>query len=279
MNMSNIITGMVVVALAFTIASAEAKTMAFTEVYTDVYLVQGDTLTVFNDDVVAHSITSVDRTAPWSFDSGEIAGATPDRSGGTTSMGFAGIGDYAFFDSRNPSLTGVIHVVSTLPVEPTLSISQLQVEAGDSVLLSGKDLGSNSRIELEIISPDASVYQSITVTSTDEGTIQIPIQTSRTDKNGTYKIFTVGKTSLDTAFRINGGVSADNPLVETPVIQNSTQPSVEPSLQPSTEPSAQPNLVQPIISSNQTSLDRAYIVAQIEFWTRMLALIDSISLN
>lgn len=213
--MKYIIVVLTTLSLLTIIGSAEAKTVNFSDVYKDVYLYGSERLKVFNDLPGPHSITSTNRTGDNSFSTGTL------YHGGLADMGFYTDGDYQFYDENNPSNTGTIHVITNGIAPAELKTTRDQVEAGDSFEIRG-DYFKDNTVNIIITKPDGTTYQDLTVSPTKEGVIDVPIQTSRNDENGVYTITIPGKPESQSGFVINGGVTADNPLVIAPVT-NSTQ--------------------------------------------------------
>lgn len=186
---------------------AEAKTITFKEAYQDIYLYGGDRLTILNDDSVPHSITSYNQTYH-SFDSELV------QPNGQTSFGFATDGDFAFYDSRNPSLNGTIHVRTTETPQARLSVSETNVKAGDTYNIYGDDYPTGKDVYVDIIQPDGNILQTLNVKPTSDGKLYIPVTTQRTAENGVYTLQT--HTGESTALIITGGVTPDNPTEQAP---------------------------------------------------------------
>ena len=190
------------------IGITEAKTVTFKEAYQDINLYGGESLTVINNDNFPHSITSYNQTYH-SFDSGLI------QPNGQTNFGFATDGDYAFYDSRNPSLNGTIHVRTTETPQAEITMSENNVKAGDTVNIYGNYYTANKDVVIDITNPDGTNLQTLTVKATGDGKLYIPVSTTRFSQNGVYTVTDV-HTSQQTAFIVSGGVTPENPTVEAP---------------------------------------------------------------
>lgn len=240
---------------------AEAKTATFTEIYKDVYLYGGEYLTIINDDVVPHSITSYNQTHR-AFDSGLI------QPNGQTNFGFQTDGDYAFYDTRNTSLNGTIHVRTTESPVANIALSASAITAGDTVNIYGEYYPANKDVIIRIDKPDGSELQTLTLRPTTDGKLYVPITTERTSQNGFYKVTEVHGGQV-TGFVVSGGVTADNPLVESPPITDGG----------SSGGSSSPPINNTATNSTITTTDKevmiAYIKMQIQILEKILAILES----
>ena len=251
------ILGILAVCTLSMITSAEAKSMDMSDIYGDVYLYSGESLTLNNNMAESHSITNINGL----FDSGLIAPHT------SYTLEFEKRGTFSFFDSGNTAKSGTVHVII-----PEITTNSETVKAGDLFALQGIDFNP-AQTTILILKPDGTKYQELTITPAGNGAVHLPIQTSKYDENGEYKVIVLGYDSAKAEFTIEGAVTQDNPLEESPVI-NGTQINNTVNIPAHSITDKTVNGT-PIIPK---SFDKDYLIQyakdQIKFWTQMLAFLE-----
>lgn len=258
-NAKPVIAALIVLFAVTFAATASAYTAKLSEAYSqDIYLYGKEKLFLINDLGKPHTATNGDNV----FDT------TILWPGQMTDVELYADGDYTFFDKTDKNNTGVIHVRNNETPVTRLGLINQNVKAGESTTLIGSHYPL-TQANISIVYPDGS-SDVLTLQPTSDGKIETPIQTVRTSQNGLYRIndFT---NNLEVLFSVYGGVTEDNPLVEAPITNSTSDNSTNNAPQSEIDNSGIPNI--------PVKVDKAflikYIKAQIDFWTQMLAQIEA----
>lgn len=271
--------GMIVVlAVISTIGIASAYTAKISEMYnTDIYLYNCEKFYIVNDDHLPHTVTEqnkvFDTTILWPNQMTDVEIPCTQA-------------DYVYYDNTNPSKVGALYVRPTDIPATTLAVIPKQIQAGESVTVLG-NYYPNTQTVITITKPDATT-STLSLTPTQEGRIETLIQTTRTFPNGIYSV-SDEVNGLIAQFSVSGGVTEDNPIEESPVVDNSTSTLPEPQIVEEEDTPTSPAPVQQnnsTIPTNSTNTKQAAIdfvksqikslEDQLNVWKQLLSLLEAI---
>ena len=197
----------IIIALAVisAVGIAEAKTVKISEAYTNGIWVYGnERLYIVNDDNLPHSIRSVDNL----FDTSIL---WPNQ---LTDFEKLPVGDYEFYDQTNKSRNGTLYVRAENAALPRITVDRPTMTAGNIITITGTDFDPSKKAHLQVLMPDGSVFEDLSLTPTSEGTVNSPFQTQRSDPNGVYTVRDASAPQNYAYFVVTGGVAPAAPIEE-----------------------------------------------------------------